>query len=95
VCEVTQAIILVRATQGPTSSREDEAYITRTVVPVVGVYKHSRRGEAPKSLEMIEAIANIKDRIRKREFIYVSRVSSSVEGPLPYLYTKGSIRSEA
>jgi hypothetical protein len=59
VCEVTQAIILVRATQGPTSSREDEAYITHTVVPVVRVYKHSERGEVPKSLEMIEASANI------------------------------------
>jgi hypothetical protein len=52
-------IILVRATQGLTSSREDEAYITRTVVPVVGVYKHSGRGEVPKSLEKIEASANI------------------------------------
>jgi hypothetical protein len=59
VCERTQAIILVRATQGPTSSREDEAYISRTVVPVVGGYKHSRGGEVPKSLEMIEASANI------------------------------------
>jgi hypothetical protein len=37
----------------------DDAYITRTVVPVVGVYKHDRRGEVPKSLEMIEAGANI------------------------------------
>jgi hypothetical protein len=52
-------IILVRASRGPTSSRGDEAYITRTVVPVVGVYKHNRRGEVPKSLEMIEASANI------------------------------------
>ena len=59
VCEVTQAIILVWATQGPTSSREDEAYITRTIVPVVGVYKHGGIGEVPKSLEMIEASANI------------------------------------
>jgi hypothetical protein len=59
VCEETQAIILARATQGPTSSREDEAYITRTVVPVVGVYKHNGKGEVPKSIEMIEASANI------------------------------------
>jgi hypothetical protein len=59
VCEMIQVIILVRATQGLTSSREDEAYITRTVVPVVGVYKHSGRGEVPKSLEKIEASANI------------------------------------
>jgi hypothetical protein len=59
VCEETQAIILVRATQGPTSSREDEAYITHTVVSVVGVYKHNGRGEIPKSLEMIQASANI------------------------------------
>jgi hypothetical protein len=59
VCEETQAIILVRATQGPTYSREDEANITRTMVPVVGVYKHNGRGEIPKSLEMIEASANI------------------------------------
>jgi hypothetical protein len=28
-------------------------------VPVVGDYKHSGRGEVPKSLEMIEASANI------------------------------------
>jgi hypothetical protein len=28
-------------------------------VPVVGVYKHSGRGEVPKSLEMIEASASI------------------------------------
>jgi hypothetical protein len=59
VCEKTQAIILIRATQGPISSREDEAYITRTVVPIVGVYKQGRRGEVPKSLERIEASANI------------------------------------
>jgi hypothetical protein len=59
VCEETQAFILVRATQGPNSSKEDETYITRTVVPVVGVCKHSGRGEVPKSLEMIEASANI------------------------------------
>jgi hypothetical protein len=52
-------IILVRAAQGPTSSKEDEAYIIRTMVPVVGGYKHSGRGEVPKSLEMIEASANI------------------------------------
>jgi hypothetical protein len=52
-------IILVRATQGLTFSREDEAYITRTVVPVVGFYKHNGRGEVPKSLEMLEASANI------------------------------------
>ena len=37
----------------------DEYYITRTVVLVVGVYKHNGRGEVPKSLEMIEASANI------------------------------------
>jgi hypothetical protein len=60
VCEETHTIILVQATQGPTSSREDGAYITRTVVPVVGVYKHSGRGEIPKSLEMIESSANIR-----------------------------------
>jgi hypothetical protein len=59
VCEVTQTIILVWATQGPTFSKEDEAYITRTVVPVVGVYKHNGRGEVPKSLKMIEASVNI------------------------------------
>jgi hypothetical protein len=59
VCEETQAIIMVRATQGPTSSREDVAYITRTVVPVVGVYKHSGREKILKSLEMIEVSANI------------------------------------
>jgi hypothetical protein len=59
VCDMTQAIILVRATRGPTSSRGDEAYITGTLVPIVGVYKHSERGEVPKSLEMIEASANI------------------------------------
>jgi hypothetical protein len=59
VCEMTQAIILVQASQGPTSSRGDEAYIIHTVVPTVGVYKHSGRGEIPKSLEMIEASANI------------------------------------
>jgi hypothetical protein len=59
VCEITQAIILVRAFRDPTFSREDKAYITRTVVPVVGVYKHSGRGEVPKFLEMIEASANI------------------------------------
>jgi hypothetical protein len=59
VCEMTQAIILVRASRGPTSSRGHGAYITHTMVPVVGVYKHSRRGEVPKSLEMIEASANI------------------------------------
>jgi hypothetical protein len=39
--------------------RGDEAYITRTMVPVVGVYKHGGGGEVPKSLEMIEASANI------------------------------------
>jgi hypothetical protein len=50
VCEKTQATILVRATQGSTSSREDEAYINRNVVPIVGVYKHCGRGEIPKSL---------------------------------------------
>jgi hypothetical protein len=59
VCEKTQAVILVRATQGHTSSRGDEAYITRIVVFVVGVYKHGVRGEVPKSLKMIEASANI------------------------------------
>jgi hypothetical protein len=59
VCEMTQAIILIRATHGPTSSRGDEAYITGTLVPVVGVYKHNGRGEVPKSLEMIEASVNI------------------------------------
>ena len=59
VCEETQAIILVQATQGPTSSKENEAYITRTVAPIVGVYKHNGREEVPKSLEMIEASANI------------------------------------
>jgi hypothetical protein len=59
VCEKSQAIILVSATQGPTSSREDEAYITCTLVPAVGVYKHIGRGEVPKYLEMIEASANI------------------------------------
>jgi hypothetical protein len=59
VCEMTQAIILVRASRGPTSSIGGEAYITRTVVPIVGVYKHNGRGEVPKSLEMIEASANI------------------------------------
>jgi hypothetical protein len=46
VCEETQAIILVQATQGPTCSREDEAYITRTVVSVVGVYKHNVEGKS-------------------------------------------------
>jgi hypothetical protein len=56
---MTQAIILVQASQGPTSSRGDEAYITRTMVPTVGVYMHRGRGEVPKSLEMIEASANI------------------------------------
>jgi hypothetical protein len=59
VCEMTQAIILVRATRGPTSSGVDEDYITRTLVPVVGVYKHNGRGEVPKSLEMTEVGANI------------------------------------
>jgi hypothetical protein len=59
VCEVTQAVILVRATQGLTYSREDEAYITRTVLPVLGVYKHDGKREVPKSLKMIEASANI------------------------------------
>jgi hypothetical protein len=59
LCEMTQAIILVPASRGPTSSRGDEAYITRTVVHLVGVYKHSGRGEVPKSLEMIEASVNI------------------------------------
>ena len=59
VYEETQAIILIQATQGPISSREDEAYITRTVVPIVGVYKHNGRGEVPKSLEMTEVGANI------------------------------------
>jgi hypothetical protein len=59
VCEETQAVIQVRATQGPTSNRGGETYITCTVVPVVGVYKHGGRGEVPKSLEMIEASANI------------------------------------
>jgi hypothetical protein len=59
VCEMTQVIILVRASRCPTSSRGDDAYITRTVVPVVGVYKHSGRGEVPKSLEMTETNANI------------------------------------
>jgi hypothetical protein len=39
--------------------RGDEAYITRSEVPVVEVYKHNGRGEVPKSLEMIEASANI------------------------------------
>jgi hypothetical protein len=37
----------------------DDAYITRNMVSVVGVYKHGGRGEVPKSLEMIEASANI------------------------------------
>jgi hypothetical protein len=41
------------------SIKGDEAYITRSEVPVVGVYKHNGRGEVPKSLEMIEASANI------------------------------------
>jgi hypothetical protein len=50
VCEMTQAFILVRASRGPTYSRGDDAYITRTVVPIVGVYKHSGRREVPKSL---------------------------------------------
>jgi hypothetical protein len=59
VCEMTQTIILIRATQGPTSSRENETYITRIMVPLVGVYKHNRRGEVPKSLEMIEASVDI------------------------------------
>jgi hypothetical protein len=58
VYEMTQAILLVRATQGHTSSREDETYITHIVLPVVGVYKHNGR-EVPKSLEMIEASVNI------------------------------------
>jgi hypothetical protein len=48
VCEETQAVILVQATQDPTFNRGDEAYITRTVVPIVGVYKHDRRGEVPR-----------------------------------------------
>jgi hypothetical protein len=59
VCEMTQAIILVQASRGPTSTRGVEAYITCIVVPIVGVYKHSGRGEVPKYLEMIEAIVNI------------------------------------
>jgi hypothetical protein len=59
VCNMTQAIILVQATHGPTSSIGDETYITSTLVPVVGVYKHGEIGEVPKSLEMIEASANI------------------------------------
>jgi hypothetical protein len=63
VCEDTQAVILVRATQGPTSSRGDEAYITRTMVPVVGFYKHVGRVEVPKSLEMIGTSANIEDKV--------------------------------
>jgi hypothetical protein len=56
---MTQAVILVRASRGLTFSRGDEAYITSTMVPVVGVYKHSGRGEVPKSLEMIKTNANI------------------------------------
>jgi hypothetical protein len=56
---MTQAIILVQASRGPTSTRGVEAYITCIVVPIVGVYKHSGRGEVPKYLEMIEAIVNI------------------------------------
>jgi hypothetical protein len=59
VCEMTQAIILVRASRGTTSSRGYETYITFTIVPIVGVYKHEIEGEVPKSLEMIEASANI------------------------------------
>jgi hypothetical protein len=59
VCKMTQAIILVQASRGRTSSRGDEAYITRTMVPVVRVYKHSGRGEVSKSLKMVEASANI------------------------------------
>jgi hypothetical protein len=59
VCEMTQAVIVVRASRGPTSSGGDEDYITRTVVLVVGVCRHNERGEVPKSLEMIEASANI------------------------------------
>jgi hypothetical protein len=59
VCKKTQMIILVRTTQDTTSSRGGAAYITHIVVPIVGVYKHDERGEVPKSLEMIEASANI------------------------------------
>jgi hypothetical protein len=48
VCEKTQAIILVRATQGPTSSRRgDEAYITHTEVSEVGVTSTTGEGKSP------------------------------------------------
>jgi hypothetical protein len=57
VCEMTQAFILVRASRGPTSIRGYEAYITRTMVPVVGVYKHNGRWEVPKSLEMVRQVS--------------------------------------
>jgi hypothetical protein len=40
-------------------AKGDEAYITRTEVSIAGVYKHCRRGEVSKFLEMIKASANI------------------------------------
>jgi hypothetical protein len=47
VCEMTQAIILVQTSRGPTSSRGDEAYITRTMVPVAGGLQAQRERGSP------------------------------------------------
>jgi hypothetical protein len=74
---------------------EDKAYITRTEVPVVGVYRHSGRGEVPKSLEMTEASVNIWNKVEEWTFVCVFfSYPSLMEGPLPYLYTKGNVYSE-
>jgi hypothetical protein len=70
-----------------------ETYITRTVVSVVGVYKHSGRGEVPKSLEMIETSANIWDRVEEWAFVYVCWFIVR-GGTTTYLYTKGIVPTE-
>jgi hypothetical protein len=59
VSEKTQAVILVRAIQCPIPAEEDEAYITRTVVLVVGGLQARRERGSPESIEMIESNTNI------------------------------------
>ena len=68
-------------------AKGDEVYITRIEVPVVGVYKHSGRGEVPKSLELIEASANILRLSGKRLSVYLSIRLPFGRTTLSYLYT--------
>jgi hypothetical protein len=56
---MTQAFILFWASRGPTSSRGDEAYTTRTVVPVVGGLQAQWERGSPQVPRVIEESADI------------------------------------